>query len=219
MGLAECVRATVFVICRCHPINLWENNYKTIEYPDVTSACLYELTTCMCVLNLFECHSVNTTEIHDARLNGDSPVSALAILMSDMWLNCVDIKSRIRHRVLYTLLFLIGEGFELLQHHTWLCHSLFYSVGSTVMNFSWNYCQGAHGRNVWKACRNYWRICTSCWGKFLEHAQPWRSQVSVETHRQHAMLPHTQTHINKKVWPLQSLFTVSFDKMTWVNLN
>lgn len=127
-----------------------------------------------------------------------SPVSALAILMSDMWLNCVDIKSSIIHRVLYSTLFIIGEGFELLQLHTWLCHSLFYSVGSTVMNFSWNYCQAAHGRNVWKACRNYWRICTSCWGKFLEHAQPERSQVSVETHRQHAMLPHTHTDTHKQ---------------------
>lgn len=82
MGLAECVRATVFVIRRCHPINLWENNYKTIEYPDVTSACLYE-RTCRCVLNIFECHSVNITETHDARLNGDSPVSQSRFCISN----------------------------------------------------------------------------------------------------------------------------------------
>lgn len=82
MGLAECVRATVFVIRRCHPINLRENNYKTIEHPDVSSACLYE-RTCMCVLNTFGCHYVNTTKTHDARLNGDSPVMQTRFCISN----------------------------------------------------------------------------------------------------------------------------------------
>lgn len=85
------------------------------------------------------------------------------------------------------------------------------------MKFSWNDCQAAHGRNVWKACRNYWRICTSCWGKFLEHAPSGRSQVSVATHRQHAMLKRSgrwvPTRTNKKFGFLEANSQWQFDRM------